>query len=102
MQMFPERLSDPTKAGEMREKISRSPIELRASPLFWFVSGLFYSQTGQYEKAASLFKKVSAIDSGFVEAGRELLQMKKEIKRLAEQNKKPSFLQRLLPMKKSA
>ena len=95
-------LPDPQTSGEMREKISRMPIELHVSPLFWFVSGLFYSRIGQYEKAASFFRKTIAIDKRFIEASRELLKIKKEIKQQMAQHKKPGLLQKLFSVKKSA
>ena len=102
IQTFPDPLQDPKKSGEVREKISRIPIELHASPLFWFVSGLFYSRIGQYDKAASFFKKVVAADKRQTEASRELLKIKKEVKRQMAQHKKPGLLQKLFPLKKSA
>ena len=104
IQTLPDPLKDSRKSGEMREKISRVPIELHVSSLFWFVSGLFYARIGQYEKAASFFKKVIATDKRQTEASRELLKIKKEIKRQSAQyqDKKPGLLQKLFPLKKSA
>ena len=100
MQAYPENLKDSVKAGEIKQKISKSPLELRISPLFWFVNGLFYSKVGQYDKATLLFKKVLKINKDFVEASRELLKINKKIMELNKSNKKP-FFQKWFPFKKS-
>ena len=102
MQAHPERLKDPMKAGEIKQKISRSPMELRISPLFWFVNGLFYSKVSQYDKAILLFKKVLKINKDFVEASRELLKINKEIIALSQNDAKKPFFQKIFPFKKSS
>lgn len=102
MKAHPEKLKDPIKAGEINQKISKSPIELRISPLFWFVNGLFYSKVGQYDKAILLLKKVLKINKDFVEASRELLKINKEITALNQNNEKKPFFQKIFPFKKSS
>lgn len=101
IQAHPENLKDPVKAGEINRKISKSALELRISPLFWFVNGLFYSKVGQYDKAILLFKKVLKINKDFVEASRELLKVNKEVMELSKSDKKP-FFQKIFPFKKSS
>ena len=102
MQVHPEQLEDKVIAGKFRERISKSPIELRISPLFWFVSGLFYSKVHhQYEKAGMLFKKALKINPGFVEASRELLKANTKLKESLIKEKKP-FLSKFFPFKKSS
>ena len=100
METYPERLGNKDEAGKIRQRISKSPIELRISPLFWFVSGLFYSKVHQYEKAGMLFKKALKINRDFTEASRELLKVNSQIKDSFSKNKK-SFFKTFFPFKKS-
>lgn len=100
IQAFPEKLKNKEKAGVIRQKIGRSPLELRISPLFWFVNGLFYSNVEQYEKAVFFFKKTLQFDKHFTEASRELLKTSKKIKEKLARDKKP-FFQKIFPFKKS-
>ena len=100
METYPDRLENKEEAGNIRQRISKSPIELRISPLFWFVSGLFYSKVHQYEKAGMLFKKALKINRDFTEASRELMKVNSQIKDFVAQNKK-SFFKTFFPFKKS-
>ena len=101
MQTHSGQLENNEMAGKFRERISKSPIELRISPLFWFVSGLFYSKVRQYEKAGMLFKKALKINPDFVEASRELLKANANLRDSLVKEKKP-FLSKFFPFKKSS
>lgn len=98
-----EQLKTPSLAGEIRHRINRSPLELKISPLFWFVNGLFHTEIDNYEKARHLFKKALQINPDFVEASRELLKANKsQIAAELEKSKKPAFLRKILPFRKSS
>ena len=88
----PEKLKNPSDAGLINKQINAFPMELRVSPLFWFVMGLYNSYTGNYEKAYSLFKKAIQIKSSFTEAKKELLELKKKLHIQNQKKEKVSFL----------
>ena len=83
----PDLTGDRRAAGEIMRRISACPIDQRISPLFWFVSGLSYYATEQYEKAQSLFKKTLKIQKDFTEAKKSLMLTEKK---LMARRKKPA------------
>ncbi len=73
------------KAGSLKREIEKCPIDQRVSPLFWFITGLYYKNTRNYEKALILFKKTVQLKKDFREAHQAItmtqIKMKKELKK---------------------
>ena len=75
------------KAGRLKQEIEKCPIDQKVSPLFWFVSGLYYKNIHDYEKALTLFKKTLHLQKNFREAHQEIVLTKAKIKEeLKKQN----------------
>ena len=79
------------EAVHIKKAIDSCPISLRTSSLFWYVKGLFCAQTKQYEKAQQLLQKSLTVQKDFVEAKKELILIKKQIKDSQTKNKKNVF-----------
>ena len=79
------------KAIKIKKAIDFCPISLRTSPLFWYVKGLFYAQTERYDRAVELFNKSLAVQKDFMEAKRELILIKQNLKNEQAKNKKGLF-----------
>ena len=79
------------KGIEVQQSLNSCPIDLRISPLFWYVKGLFFVQAKKYDKAKELFKKALQIEKNFTEAKTELIRIKH-----LRAKKKPKFFQGLL------
>ena len=77
---------------QINKRLENFPIHLRVSYLFWFVKGLFYIQTQQYEKAKELFEKSLYIQKDFSPAKTELIFVKHKIRKNRLLNKKPGLL----------
>ena len=96
----PHDMKNPQKAALMRQQINHCPLELKISPLFWFVQGIFYFHSGQHKKAVFFLSKTLEADRGFREARFELFQVRKELQKMSERNQE-SLLQKFFGFKKS-
>ena len=80
-----------SEAVKFQKAINSSPISQRTSPLFWYVKGLFYTQTEQYEKALGFFEKSLKVEKDFSEAKREVIFIRQIMRTLKPANKKSIF-----------
>ena len=77
-----EKFSKPQNLAKIKIAIDSCSISLRTSALWWYVKGLYYVKTGQYEPAEELFRKSLKIERDFVLAKRDLLWLKQKVKNL--------------------
>ncbi len=68
------------KAGFLKQEIEKCPLDQKVSPLFWFVTGLYYKKIQNYEKALTLFNKTILLKKNFREANQEIVLTKRKIK----------------------
>ena len=80
-----------SEAVQIQKTIEACPISLRTSSLFWYVKGLFYLQTQQYEKAKELFTKTLLVEKDFAPAKKDLITVKYKLKQLNKSNSKKSL-----------
>ena len=82
----PKTLQTRSVAGHIKNQIDNLPIEHKISAHYWFVNGLYYKYTNNYERAISSFKKAIQIKPNFSEVTKEmshlrsLLSKKKDVK----------------------
>ena len=67
----PQAMKNKTHAGNIKKRINSIPIEDRCSYMFWFINGLYFSYTGNYDQSLPLFHKALQIKGSFREAGVE-------------------------------
>ena len=67
----PTAMKDKNHAGNIKKRINSIPIEYRCSYIFWFINGLYFSYTGNYDQSLQLFQKALQIKGNFREAGGE-------------------------------
>ena len=88
------------QAGFLKQKMEKCPMDLKISPLFWFINGLYYKKIHNYEKALTLFNKTVKLDKNFKEAHQEIINTQNKFKEEFEKlNNNNGFFSKLLNKK---
>lgn len=87
--------------GSIKREIDSCPLDVRMSPLFWFVNGIYYKKIKNYDKSLMFLNKAIKAQKNFREAFEERTLVIKEIREMEKSAKSTSMLSKFFN-KKSA
>ena len=95
----PKALKTRSVAGKIKSQIDNLPIEHKISAHYWFINGLYYKYTNNYERAISSFKKTMQIKPNFKEVKDEMVHLRFLLNK--KNSTKDNFLSNLFNSKKT-